>query len=142
VTSACLSRYHRQFHDRVDFPDGKMPIVIASVGVRVSTGVSNIVKGSSNHGDDWMSRHVHCISVVRKKRESCVCPREHRRAKFAPRAADRKFDDDSSASAIGIFHENVKVAVVFHLKRLTLQTVPDTRHSSSERFIYVFARFI
>gem|GEM_PF-7090876 len=58
---------------------------------------------------------VHCISVARKKRESCVCPGKHRRAKFAPRAADRKFDDDSSASSIGIFHDNVKVAIVFHL---------------------------
>jgi hypothetical protein len=76
--------------------------------------VTNVVKGSSNHGHDWMSRHVHCISVARKKREWCVCLGKHRRAKFAPRAADRKFDHDSSASAIGTFHDNVKVAVVFH----------------------------
>ncbi|HEV3147621.1 MAG TPA: hypothetical protein VGZ24_03150 [Chthoniobacterales bacterium] len=26
--------------------------------------MTNVVKGSSNHGDDWMSRHVHCISVA------------------------------------------------------------------------------
>jgi hypothetical protein len=48
----------------MDFPDSKAPIVIAPVGVRVSTGVINVVKGSSNHGHDWMSRHVHCISVA------------------------------------------------------------------------------
>jgi hypothetical protein len=48
-----------QSHHRMDFPDGKAPIVIASVGVRVSTGVINVVKGSSDHGHDWMSRHVH-----------------------------------------------------------------------------------
>jgi hypothetical protein len=35
----------------------------------------------------------------------------HISAEFAPRPANRKFDDDSSASAIGIFHDNVKVAV-------------------------------
>jgi hypothetical protein len=32
-------------------------------------------------------------------------------AEFAPRPANRKFDHDPSASAIGIFHDNVKVAV-------------------------------
>ena len=35
----------------------------------------------------------------------------HISAEFAPRQADWKFDDDSSASAIGIFHDNVRVAV-------------------------------
>jgi hypothetical protein len=56
---ACLRRCHDQSHDRMDFPDGKAPIVIASVGARVSAGVTDVVKGSSNHRDDWMSRYVH-----------------------------------------------------------------------------------
>jgi hypothetical protein len=49
----------KQSHDRVDFPDGKAAIVIASVGVRAFAGVINVVKGSPDHRDDWMSHHVH-----------------------------------------------------------------------------------
>src|SRR4029077_9373854 len=103
------------FHDRMNFPNSKVPIRNRIGWCESSGWRDQRRKSSSNHGHDWMSRHAHLISVARKKGESCVCPREHTRAKFAPRAADRKFDDDSSASAIGISHDNVKVAVVFHL---------------------------
>jgi hypothetical protein len=54
-----LAMTQPQSHDRVDFPDGKASIVVASVGARVPAGVTNVVKGSSNHGHDWMSRYVH-----------------------------------------------------------------------------------
>jgi hypothetical protein len=47
LTIGYLSRDHRQFHDWVDFPDGKAAIVFASVGARVPAGVTNVVKGSS-----------------------------------------------------------------------------------------------